>query len=84
MWLYVRKIDVAILTPETTVFEQQPILLAGGQHGCCPVRTTGDSLPHGRSLLTPLAGNKEVSMAYMVHRVRPTPSRSPVDGTALT
>ncbi len=44
-------------------------------HGSCPVRATGGSLPCGRYLLASSSWNKERSKESMVLRVRPTPTR---------
>ncbi len=43
------------------------------------MRAKGSSLPCGRYLLAPLTGNKEGSKGLMVLRVRPTPTRFPVN-----
>ncbi len=78
--LHTHLIDADILTPETLVFEQQPILFGRTFHplrsrGCCPVRATGCSLPCGRYYLAPLTGNKEENKELLVPHVRPTPKQ---------
>ncbi len=47
--------------------------------GCCPVCTTGGSLPCRRYLLASLTGNEEGDKGLMALRVKPTSTRFPTN-----
>ncbi len=64
--LYGHKGTVVILTPETADTVRVWAVAWIFCPGCCPVRTTGGSLPCERYLLAPLTGNKEESKGVMV------------------
>ncbi len=69
--LYVRKVDVVNLTPETVGrICVGKIVHLGRTHECCLARTRRGSLPCRRYILTPLTGNEEGGFGLVVIRER--------------